>query len=835
MKSFTLIKKSLLWTFIVLAIFITLSTTLIYIYKNQIISRLVKELNQYLTTKIEVSEDIDSTIFKSFPQISIEFKKVRIFENMPGRTDKTLGEAGKVYICFNTYDLLDAKYNIQKVIVEDGVFRIYIDKNGSKNYHIINTQNSSDSTINFSIKDIIIKNIRTIYQNEVLEQKHEFMCNYVTSYVAFNNGMYSIEVKAKTLIDSLHIEGSNFFVNKAVNIFTLFRYNDAKELLTFENSDIHLDSADFTFKGKIKLSYPKEVDLEINEENASIQTLISLLPEKYSGQLKKYNSTGRVYCQAHVSGQIGSKKNPFIEIKFGTSDLNIHDPAIPFPVKNISFTGKFSNGLSSNLSSSLLEITKFKGFVNSDLLTGHLTLKNFSDMNMDAGLKGDVAAAFLNPLMTKYSYSMGKGKIGFDINLKGRIKDLQKVETAQRIQSTGVLTLKNIEIAIDKQLLNNIQGNIVFDNNDLLFKSVRAEMGANNIMINADCRNIISRLFYKHQPYYILADVTSSFLSIDDILRLLKNKDKNLPISSNSIKVEQAPEENIKINLSTRIRRLHYGIYDVKDLNFSGTLTPGQIYIKNSSFISAGGNIEAEGTIKINRNDKNFDLLIKTKDVQIDSLFFLTNNFDQKFITHRQIKGRLNSTINTQFVTSGPESNIDFRTIKAEMEASILEGQLKNFQPMQSLSKFIDEKKLENITFSELRNKIYVNESRITIPEMEIKSNVSTIMIAGTHTFDNEMDYRLTVPLKNFRKERKDKDEAFGAIEEDHKGNAKVFLTVKGNSSNYKISYDTKKTRNKIKEDLKKEGKELKSIFNKPKPKELPQNQEAQEFFDFSN
>jgi hypothetical protein len=119
---------------------------------------------------------------------------------------------------------------------------------------------------------------------------------------------------------------------------------------------------------------------------------------------------------------------------------------------------------------------------------------------------------------------------------------------------------------------------------------------------------------------------------------------------------------------------------------------------------------------------------------------------------------------------------------------------------------------------------------------MEIKSNVSNISVLGTHSFNQEMDYKLAVPLKNFKK-KQDKDEAFGAIEEDNKGNSILFLTVKGTTSNYKIAYDTKRTGKKIKEDLKKEKKELEQLFKKKNTEQIEStpNPSEYQFFDFEN
>ena len=51
---------------------------------------------------------------------------------------------------------------------------------------------------------------------------------------------------------------------------------------------------------------------------------------------------------------------------------------------------------------------------------------------------------------------------------------------------------------------------------------------------------------------------------------------------------------------------------------------------------------------------------------------------------------------------------------------------------------------------------------------MDIRSNVTTLQLSGTHSFDQHIDYRVVAPLRN--KKKVDPDEAFGAIEDDLQG-----------------------------------------------------------------
>jgi hypothetical protein len=198
--------------------------------------------------------------------------------------------------------------------------------------------------------------------------------------------------------------------------------------------------------------------------------------------------------------------------------------------------------------------------------------------------------------------------------------------------------------------------------------------------------------------------------------------------------------------------------------------------------------------------------------IHIDSIFYVFNNFRQEFLVHRHLRGKINADINTFLILDNelrfkPESLLSF------IDISIIDGELINFEPMQSLSRYIDSEALKHLKFSELRNDIQVRNKTITIPEMEIISNVSTIRVSGTHTFDQRIDYHFMVPLSQFR--QSDPDARFGEIAEDESGKMNIFLKMTGTTRDYKVIYDTRAVTRKILQDFKKEGKEIKNLFQK--------------------
>jgi hypothetical protein len=171
---------------------------------------------------------------------------------------------------------------------------------------------------------------------------------------------------------------------------------------------------------------------------------------------------------------------------------------------------------------------------------------------------------------------------------------------------------------------------------------------------------------------------------------------------------------------------------------------------------------------------------------------------------------------------------LNSNSLMADIQTSIANGQLNEFEPMMKLSKFVEEESLAQMRFSHMTNKIKIENRTIYLPEMEIRSNVSNILISGTHTFDRDIDYHLKVPLKSFIRISKKRD-----YNSDARKGMSLLLKITGNTSDYKISFDTKALKDSFKKDFLDEGAEWKSIIKKDS---LPGNEAPEleeEYFDF--
>ncbi len=91
------------------------------------------------------------------------------------------------------------------------------------------------------------------------------------------------------------------------------------------------------------------------------------------------------------------------------------------------------------------------------------------------------------------------------------------------------------------------------------------------------------------------------------------------------------------------------------------------------------------------------------------------------------------------------------------------------------------------------------------------------IILSGTHTYDNVINYKIKLSLnellsKKAKKAKKENNE-FGEIADDGLGRTNIFLSMTGTVDNPIIKYDTKEAVQNIKQELKEEKHTLKNIL----------------------
>ncbi|MBX9850438.1 MAG: AsmA-like C-terminal region-containing protein [Cytophagaceae bacterium] len=849
MKAFQVFKKILKYTLLIFLILFVLGVGAAFLFKDKIIQLTFKELNKHLNTKIEIDKDIDLSVFKKFPEISIGLKNVRVYENLGDSTGK-LAQLKSLYFSFDAIDFLQGKYVIQNIFAEGGEIRIKINKDGETNYNIFKTDTTtaSESNLSLHLQKIDLTDVLLFYSSEAVNQHHEVYIKEADSKISYKESIWYIGLDGDLFVHSIGIGNYEYFKEKAIQVKSEQQYDEDKALFKIQPSSLIVEKSEFSISGFYEGKERNEIDLKLKAEKSTISTLVSLLPKNISDELNVYRSSGNVFFESTIKGFIKGKENPQITIDFGFDNTSFYHPEFNKKIQHATLKGSFTNGKHQHLRSSVLTLNNINASLDGKTIRGNFLMENFEDPFLKFNFSGGFDIKSLLNFYPVPQVSAADGMMDAKISFEGKASDMSTKEGQEKIKAEGYITIRglNFQLKNYKTPFKNFNGAFSFGKNDLKVDSLTGRIGNSDYFVQGSFKNFIRKIFFDKEKLLIDANIKSNHLDLNEMLTLLPSENSTTPNSEEKGITNSDYILKIRCDFKTlNFRRLNAR-------NFSGKIEYNQkvAYLKDISFNTAGGKINLYSLISLSaRNRSEFNNKINLTNIHVDSVFYLFESFNQDFLVDKHLKGQFTGNVRLFFALN-ENNEVILPSVTGKVEATIKNGELNNFEPIKKLAelKLVDEEQLEHIKFSELKNTIYIENEKVIIPEMELQSSVSSInvigkpslsniKISGSHTFDQKIDYKLTLSLKNFfRNNQRDKDEAFGAIEEDTKGNTLVFINITGTTENYNVTYDRKRTGKKIKEDLKKEKQELENIFkNKKDPEKEVETPEGEyEFFDFN-
>jgi hypothetical protein len=273
---------------------------------------------------------------------------------------------------------------------------------------------------------------------------------------------------------------------------------------------------------------------------------------------------------------------------------------------------------------------------------------------------------------------------------------------------------------------------------------------------------------------------------------------------------------------------------DFSSLNTNIQLVPGLVRVNSLSAEAMGGEVKMRGLFSFTDNNSlNINCDISAVDMDIPKIFKQCENFGQSTLTDKHLKGTVSASV-AMNATWLNYKELDQNTLTAIVDFNIKNGELIKFEPLRAASKFIRVEELEDIRFADLSNTIKIANKRMDIPQFEIKSSALNLIFSGYHYFNNNVDYHIKVNLHKVLAQKFNRNLAdVQYMEQDPYEGLNLFLSMSGPIDNLKIKYDKPATRNKIKEDFKKEKEELRNLIKGITPN-MDENEKKREekYFD---
>ncbi len=448
--------------------------------------------------------DVDLTLFKTFPYVGLDVKGVTLKNEMKGAQSDTLASIESVCVGINLREYLKHKnIEVTKLVIDDVSANIYTNKEGRSNYDIFPSSDDTTASEPFefpelvSLQSIKLKHLDASYLDE--------QSNINASLADLNlsiDGKYEpsmIDAKVDLDIDGIRVDmdsigailndlsfklkgdtkgdkidgnlalkvkqgrielGGQQFVNDAMdamkgNLLTVegdFAGDMESREVMVDKLVADLKGYELDVDGKVLLpkdESPMKVDINFATNEWGVKELLAMLPAEF------------------VDWQNGMKLDADMRLT-GTAKGNLSDNEMPLVTANLKLKdGSFCdrsllpyafNGINADICADLdlnekgvsnVEITKLTACTgrNNVELTGHIA-DLMGAMHTDAVVKGNIYLPDVRPMMPDDLNMTMEGKAKLNLKVHTNMEQLQNADFA-KMKLSGDIGLTNVDVVYD--------------------------------------------------------------------------------------------------------------------------------------------------------------------------------------------------------------------------------------------------------------------------------------------------------------------------------------------------------------------------------------------------
>jgi hypothetical protein len=808
---------------IIAIIIVVLVTTLFiasFVMQDTVAGIILRSLNKNLSTKYEFAS-VKLSFLKKFPNASVELRNVLVHPS--NRFDRncfkdintdTLLFARQVSVEFSIADVARGIYDIDRIGIKDGRLNLLTDTAGKINYEIYVESTAGGQGGNFllNLDRINLSGMSAVYDDRYIDL-------LLRGYV--ENG----RMRSRITSDKIDFKADG---GLRIDYFRLMNYTISRSIPSEVDLDLVRDSGGFLFnESTLRLdkylismrgSISKEnvMDLALAAKGIDLSYIRSFLPDSLRAKVEDYDPSGILNAGGTIKGLSSSSSDPAVRIDFDLGKGNVVYRKSPVRIRDLSVKGSFSSGSRKNSSEGILEIDDFSGTLGSSQYKGYVRLSGFDPLLSKVRIKGTVRPDEISEFFGISTVSSASGSIDMDLHLEGIMPDREKYSFADFLSLNPVADLQfnafSIGLNNDRTRFEDVTGNIRMSDT-LIAEDLDFRIRDNKINVDGSFMNFHGWISGRPVILKGQADLTCGKLEPEKLFAP-EDQPSDGPAGKQALRFPA----DISVGMNLKIDHFIYKTFEARNISGNLTYNPGVLNFNTLNLTALDGAVSGNGLLAQNR-DKSFVARgsFGLEDINIRKAFESFRNFGQDFIRAENLAGKLSGSVSV-LIPADSLFKPDVKSVTAEGKFVIANGSLIDFGPVKELSSFISLSELENIKFEKLENDFFIRTNYFYLPQMDVRSSAADLAINGKHSFENEYEYHVRIRLsealsKKIRKPKPNTTE-FGAVEDDGLGRTSLLLKIESRGNDTKVSYDVKAAGTKVREEIRSERQNLKSILN---------------------
>ena len=706
------------------------------VFEERIGQYVVSKLREQLKTELKV-EKVELSMVRYFPRAVLRLRGVEL----QGALGDTLIQTEALDLRTSVFSMLTGAYHFHSVELHKGFIQIQQDARGRLNYDISReAEGQAEDDLDLAIERIALDEVELRYRNPRLEQDFQLHFKEGNFSGLFGDSSYILRTQAKGECRALSLSGSMLLEHKKFKLEGEIDLDQWGELLKFEQFKLELEENSFKFKGAIQAQpLGWDLDLQGRGELLRLSKLLHLLPQAWSERLEGLENSTDIQCQIELKGEYSPHKSPDLSLNLSVDKgAKLSHPGLSGEIKNLAFGLELSN---LNPEQRLkLSLKDFQGKLDGQDFEVSFSMDGWQNPLIDLGFNARLPLSKTYGLLGK-QISEGKGFLVLqNCRLKGLYSQLTNPELIHQAQISGRILAEEAMLRLNGLDLSLNQGELQLEGNNLNLRQTKLAMGQSHFGLQAQWSNALPFLLgAKEVDLGFRMVLRHGELNLQEFWQLLGYSPENAPGL-----LPLAPwMSRLQGQCFLDLDGLKHGEFETKKLNGELRFEQGQLWLKELSGQSFGGEWLAQGQIGIKTAQGQG--VLACRDVQWPEALKGLGNLGQAQMRAEQFRGgRLQGRfwVQAQWDSTG---QIQPASLEILGDAELLRGQILNLPIFAALNQAFKVKDFEEFPFGSLQTQFHLRRQQLHIPLVLLQSTAFNLVGSALQDLESKGDYQLKI------------------------------------------------------------------------------------------
>lgn len=756
-------KKIVKITGLVLVILIGVLIAAPFFLKGKITKLIKEKVNTSINASFDFA-DADLSLFSSFPNATVTLEDISLVNKAPFAGD-TLFASKEVQLKMSVMELFkDANEPIELTYLKiDGAqLNIKYDMAENANYDIALDKgadaNATEDNFLLTLQKYEILNSNVVYHDLASNMRLEIseMNHSGTGDLSLEKSELDTET---TALVSFEMDSTNYLNKNLVQLKALIGVDLKEYKYTFLKNEALVNQLALVFEGYVKMNEDnQEVNISFKTPSSDFKNFLAVIPETYSKNIENVKTTGNFTVEGAFTGIVDDLHIPQFKIDIKSNNASFKYPDLPKSVYNVHIDTEITNttGITED---TFVDIRKLSFMIDQDKFNMVANIRDLmGNTKVNAHIDGKMNLANISKAYP----------VSSDLNLKGILTadistafDMATVEKKQyeNTQTSGKLTLQGFEYKSaeipNAVILENTA--VTFNPRTVTLNELKGTTGKTDFDVTGTINNLLGFMFNDEKVEGNF-NLKSNTFALNDFM-VAETVGESADTTS---KTPPAVEEKIKIpsfldcTINATANNVLYDNLTLK--NVSGTLKikDEKAELVNMTSSLFDGKLAINGEVSTKTDTPTFAMKLGMDSFKIGETFKSL----ELFKVLAPVANILQGTLNSDIVLSGNLKD-DFTPNLASLSGNILASlftekidadKSKLLSSLDGALNFIDFNKLD---LKELKTALTFEDGIVKVKPFTIKYQDIAINVAGSHTFDQKLNYAATfeVPAKYLGKE----------------------------------------------------------------------------------